>query len=285
MKVKNIDMVSSSQNNLFPVFLKLEQLHVLVVGGGVIGLEKVTALVNNSPATRITIVARVISHEIKTSVEQISSITLLEKSFEVSDLENKDLVIAATGDRSISEVIRAEATKRKILINVADTPDLCDFYLGSIVQKGDLKIAISTNGKSPTLAKRLKEVFNEALPADTQITIDSLNKFRNQLKGDFTEKVKRLNEATAILTSSQNISSLQPHLVQTKKRSKKELIRYWSIYTLASIALMIVGHILFTYLPFSEIGGYAGYLVGQIDATVLIFIAGGFVAQMVDGSL
>ncbi len=79
MKVKNIDMVSSSQNNLFPVFLKLEQLHVLVVGGGVIGLEKVTALVNNSPATRITIVARVISHEIKTSVEQISSITLLEK--------------------------------------------------------------------------------------------------------------------------------------------------------------------------------------------------------------
>jgi len=285
MKKINDNTKTDSQNHLFPVFLKLEQLHVLVVGGGIIGLEKVTALVNNSPATWITIVAKVISPEIKTLVEQISTITLLEKSFEVSDLDNKDLVIAATGDRSISELIRVEATKRKILINVADTPDLCDFYLGSIVQKGDLKIAISTNGKSPTLAKRLKEVFNEALPEDTQITIESLNKFRNQLKGDFTEKVKRLNEATAILTNSQNILSLQPHLVQTKKKSKKELLKYWSIYVIASIALMVVGHILFSYLPLSKIGGYTGELIGQIDATVLIFIAGGFVAQMVDGSL
>ncbi|MBL7883558.1 MAG: TSUP family transporter, partial [Bacteroidia bacterium] len=274
-----------TKNSLFPVFLKLEQLHVLVVGGGVIGLEKITALVKNSPATKITLVAKVISPEIKILTENSSTITVLEKSFEITDLDNKDLIIAATGDRAVSELIREEATKRKILINVADTPDLCDFYLGSIVQKGDLKIAISTNGKSPTLAKRLKEVFNDALPEDTQITIDSLNKFRNQLKGDFTEKVKRLNEATAILTSSQNVSSLQPHLVQRKKRTKKELIKYWSAYGLAAFALMIVGHLLFSYMPFSKIAGYAGDLISNIDATLLIFIAGGFVAQMVDGSL
>jgi siroheme synthase-like protein len=274
-----------AKNSLFPIFLKLEQLHVLVVGGGAIGLEKITALVKNSPTTKITLVAKVISPEIKELVQLIPTVTLSEKLFEVNDLDNKDLVIAATGDRTISELIREEATKRKILINVADTPDLCDFYLGSIVQKGDLKIAISTNGKSPTLAKRLKEVFNDALPDDTQTAIDSLNKFRNQLKGDFTEKVKRLNEATAILTSSQNISSLQPHLAQTKKKSKSERIRYWSIYVLACFSLMIAGHVLFSYLPLSKIGGYAGDLFSQIDATVLIFIAGGFIAQMVDGSL
>ncbi|MBL7889805.1 MAG: TSUP family transporter [Bacteroidia bacterium] len=274
-----------SQNHLFPVFLKLEHLHLLIVGGGVIGLEKITAVIKNSPATRITLVARSISTEIKELVKEIPNVALIERSFEINDLDNKDLVIAATGDRAISELIRVEATKRKILINVADTPDLCDFYLGSIVQKGDLKIAISTNGKSPTLAKRLKEVFNEALPEDTQITIDSLNKFRNQLKGDFAEKVKKLNEATAILTSSQNISSLQPHLVNTKKKTKKELFRYWLLYSLASIALMVLGHLLFTYVPFSAIGGFAGELFGSIDETVLIFIAAGFVAQMVDGSL
>lgn len=283
--MEKVNNTIDSQNHLFPVFLKLEHLHLLIVGGGVIGLEKITAVIKNSPATKITLVAKVISTEIKDLAKTSTNVKLVERPFEIADLENKDLVIAATGDRAISELIRVEATKRKMLINVADTPDLCDFYLGSIVQKGDLKIAISTNGKSPTLAKRLKEVFNEALPDDTQITIDSLNKFRNQLKGDFAEKVKRLNEATAILTSSQNISSLQPHLVSTKKKTKKELLRYWLLYSLASIALMVLGHLLFTYVPFSAIGGYAGELFGSIDETVLIFIAAGFVAQMVDGSL
>ncbi|MCC6838022.1 MAG: TSUP family transporter, partial [Bacteroidia bacterium] len=281
----NRDIDKDYGNNLFPVFLKLEHMHLLIVGGGVIGLEKINAVIKNSPETKITLVAKVISAEIKSLVKSSGNIELVEKPFEIADLENKDLVIAATGDRAVSELIRTEASKRKILVNVADTPDLCDFYLGSIVRKGDLKIAISTNGKSPTLAKRLKEVFNEALPDDTQITIDSLNKFRNQLKGDFTEKVKKLNEATAILTNSQNISSLQPHLVVKKKKTKKELIRYWSLYSLASIALMVLGHLLFTYVPFSAIGGYAGELFGSIDETVLIFIAAGFVAQMVDGSL
>ncbi len=277
--------INKTPNNLFPVFLKIEQLHVLIVGGGTIGLEKLSAILGNAPSTNITLVSKNISTEIKELAVNYSSVVLQEKEFEVSDLDNKDLVIAATGNRAISEVIRKETTQRKILINVADTPDLCDFYLGSIVQKGDLKIAISTNGKSPTLAKRLKEVFNEALPEDTQITIDSLNKFRNQLKGDFTEKVKRLNEATAILTSSKNISSLQPHLVGPLKKTKKQRIRYWLMYSLVSLALMVVGHLLFTYIPFSSIGGFAGKLVGSIDSTLLIFIAGGFVAQMVDGSL
>ena len=79
---------------------------------------------------------------------------------------------------------------------------LCDFYLGSIVQKGDLKIAISTNGKSPTLAKRLKEVFNESLDEkELQDAMANLNKFRNRLKGDFSNKVKQLNEITSVLVN------------------------------------------------------------------------------------
>jgi len=187
-------------NQLFPVFLKLDQLHVLLVGGGVIGLEKITAILNNSPATKITLVARQVLPEITELKNKLKKLTILEKEFEVSDLDNKDLVIAATGNRLVSELIRKEASVRKILINVADTPDLCDFYLGSIVKKGDLKIAISTNGKSPTLAKRLKEIFNEELQGDDiQSTLDSLNEFRNHLKGDFAKKLKQLNDITSAL--------------------------------------------------------------------------------------
>lgn len=192
-------MSTTAGNQLFPVFLKLEHLHVLIIGGGTIGLEKISAVLNNSPATKVTLVAKTVLPEITAFKKRSVKLTILEKAFEASDLDGKDLVIAATGDRELSVFIREEATKRKLLINVADTPDLCDFYLGSIVQKGDLKIAISTNGKSPTLAKRLKEVFNEALPEETQMSMDNLNKFRDHLKGDFTNKVKQLNEITSVL--------------------------------------------------------------------------------------
>lgn len=192
-------MSDTTGNQLFPVFLKLEHLHVLIIGGGTIGLEKISAVLNNSPATKVTLVAKKVLPEIFEFKKRSEKLTILEKEFASTDLDGKDLVIAATGDRELSVFIREEATKRKLLINVADTPDLCDFYLGSIVQKGDLKIAISTNGKSPTLAKRLKEVFNDALPEETQLTMDNLNKFRDHLKGDFANKVKQLNEITSVL--------------------------------------------------------------------------------------
>ncbi|MFL5764723.1 MAG: TSUP family transporter [Bacteroidia bacterium] len=264
---------NAARNNLFPVFLKLEQLNVLIVGGGKIGLEKISAVLNNSPATKVTLVARSILPEIAAFREKSGQLQILEKEFELRDLNGKDLVIAATGDRLVSEQIREEATKRKILINVADTPDLCDFYLGSIVQKGDLKIAISTNGKSPTLAKRLKEVFQEALP-DTQQSIDSLNAFREQLKGDFTHKVAALNKATAIL-------------IDKKKDEKvlKKRVLFAGLYALSVIALMLAGHLFFTLVPLSAIGGLFTSLGEHIDSSILLYIAGGFVAQMIDGAL
>lgn len=277
---------NAASNNLFPVFFKLEHLHVLIVGGGNIGLEKLSAIMNNSPAANLTLVARKVLPEIKAFQKQSAKIIILEREFNVEDLSGKDIVIAATGDRSLSETIRKEASARKILINVADTPDLCDFYLGSIVQKGDLKIAISTNGKSPTLAKRLKEVFNEALPDEAQETIESLNLFRNHLKGDFTNKVKKLNEITAVLNNENSLAALQPHLAVEKVRlpfyKQPKLL---AVYFFAALSLMIVGHLLFSFIPLSVIGSTTADLLTSLDETVLIFILGGFIAQMVDGAL
>ena len=85
-----------------------------------------------------------------------------------------DIVILATDNPSLHETIKKLAEEKGILVNVADTPDLCDFYLGSIVQKGNLKIAISTNGKSPTAAKRIKEVLHHALPGELDEVIENL---------------------------------------------------------------------------------------------------------------
>lgn len=199
-----------SVNKLFPVFLQLEQLQLLIVGGGFIGMEKLGAVLQNSPATQIRLIAIRISDEIKELATQYESLTLIEKAYESSDLENVDLVIVAVNDIPLAEIIRADARQKRILLNVADKPSLCDFYLGSIVQKGNLKVAISTNGKSPTIAKRLKEVLNEMLPDEMESLLNNMQAIRNRLKGDFTEKVKQLNQLTKVLVSGSTTTQGDP---------------------------------------------------------------------------
>jgi len=103
----------------------------------------------------------------------------------------------------VSSYIRVLAKQKKLLVNVADKPELCDFYLGSIVQKGNLKIAISTNGKSPTDVKRLKEQINSMVPDEIESVLQNMQIIRNGIKGDFAEKVKQLNELTKVLVAKQ----------------------------------------------------------------------------------
>jgi precorrin-2 dehydrogenase/sirohydrochlorin ferrochelatase len=183
-------------NTLYPIFLKTENFNILIVGGGFVGTEKLSFILKNSPNANITVVAKEISDEIKSMVNGQLSIVLTEKSFEKSDLENKQIAIAATADKELNKAIYRAAKEKNILINVADTPELCDFYLGSIVTKGDLKIAISTNGKSPTLSKRIREFFEDILPENINDLILNLNDYRKTLKGNFEEKVDALNEIT-----------------------------------------------------------------------------------------
>jgi len=186
-------------NQLFPVFLKLNQLHTVLIGAGNIGLEKLTAIVGNSQLANVTVIARNFLPEIHLLASENKGVRIVQKSFTSADLDNAHLVIAATNDHSLNEYIVQAAHERNLLVNIADKPALCDFYLGSIVQKGDLKLAISTNGKSPTVAKRLKEVLNESIPAEIDATLQQIAELRKTLTGDFTNKVKKLNEITAIL--------------------------------------------------------------------------------------
>jgi precorrin-2 dehydrogenase / sirohydrochlorin ferrochelatase len=194
------------RNNLFPVFLKLESLETLIVGGGHVGLEKLTAILKNSPHAKVSLVARTIHEPIKTLAEQYPNVRLFERNFKLWDLWNKDLLILATDSRNLHETIRKFARSRRLLINVADTPDLCDFYLGSVVTKGNLKIGVSTNGKSPTISKRIREYLEEALPEETNELLDNMSKIREQIKGDFNQKVKVLNEVTASWLKAEQIS-------------------------------------------------------------------------------
>ncbi|RAJ83237.1 precorrin-2 dehydrogenase/sirohydrochlorin ferrochelatase [Chitinophaga dinghuensis] len=189
------------ENQLFPVFFKLHRLHVLVVGGGNVGMEKVNAMLQNCPEATITVVSLSFLPELEGLAKSYANVTLIHKAFSCGDLLGKDLVIAATNNRELNQCVWEKAKGSKVLINVADTPELCDFYLGSVVQKGNLKIAISTNGKSPTVAKRLKQVLQEALPDSLDDVLQKLHIIRDKLKGDFAAKVKKLNNITDVLVN------------------------------------------------------------------------------------
>jgi len=262
-----------AQNKLFPVFLKLENFHVLIVGGGKVGLEKITAILNNSPLTEITLVATSISDEIKQLAEGKENVELHERPFLEEDLNDKELVIVAVNNKQTSIEIKQLAQSRGLLTNVADTPEQCDFYLGSIVQKGQVKIAISTNGKSPTLAKRIRETFEDSFPENINESLASLTEVRKYLKGNFSDKVNQLNEITAVLSKE----GIKPKPLISKRR----LI----VYSLAIPSLLILGYLLCYFLPPDVIGGVSSQIASKIDSTLLLFILAGFVAQMIDGAL
>ncbi len=188
-------------NTLYPIFLKLHVLKVLIVGSGNVGLEKLSFMLKNSPDANIKLIGLEIKEELRTLAAGFDKVEIEQKIFEESDLVGVDLLVLATADLKCDSYIKEVAKRLKILTNVADCPDLCDFYLGSIVSRGDLKVAISTNGKSPTLAKRMREYLEESLPNDTQQIIDNLGAIRAQLEGDFNAKLNALNEVTKELNA------------------------------------------------------------------------------------
>lgn len=195
----NLFSRNENVNRLFPVFLKLENLRVLLIGAGNVGLEKLQAIVNNAPNTRVKVVAKDVTESFSALADQYSTVEIIIDAYRSSFLDDCDIVISAVNDLELSERIRNDAKQKGKLINAADKPELCDFYLGSIVTKGNLKLAISTNGKSPTVAKRLKEIFNELLPEELDEVLNNIQQIREKLKGDFQNKVQQLNDLTKVL--------------------------------------------------------------------------------------
>lgn len=187
------------RNELYPVFLKVHELNVLIVGGGNVGLEKLSFLLKSSPNANVELVSIDFLKELKELAAKHPAVKLRQKVYEVSDLEKRHIVIGCTGNREVNLQISKDAKARCLLVNIADIPDQCDYYLGSIVTKGNVKIAISTNGKSPTLAKRIRQFLEHVIPDNIDELAGNLHEFRKSIKGNFREKVEILNRVTSRL--------------------------------------------------------------------------------------
>ncbi len=185
----------TEQNTLFPIFLKTEQLQIVVVGGGYVAEEKLHFLLKSSPKAQVKIVAPIIRAKTLQLAKQANA-KVVQKSYDVHEIKDAHIVIATTDNEEVNKQIYLDCRMLKILVNVADNPPLCDFYMGGIVTKGNVKLAISTNGKSPTMAKRLREFFEDVLPSEIDQLSVNLNIYRKRLKGDFEQKVKQLNQLT-----------------------------------------------------------------------------------------
>jgi precorrin-2 dehydrogenase/sirohydrochlorin ferrochelatase len=183
------------RNELYPIFLKVSQLKILIVGGGNVALEKLTFLLKSSPSAQVELVAPMFREETQAMAEKFG-FAMHRDVYEPKYLTGKHIVIATTDKPEVNEQVYHDCRARNMLVNVADNPPFCDFYMGGIVTKGNVKVAISTNGKSPTTAKRLRQFFEDVIPENIDDLVKNLNEYRKTIKGDFEEKVETLNEFT-----------------------------------------------------------------------------------------
>jgi precorrin-2 dehydrogenase/sirohydrochlorin ferrochelatase len=140
----------------YPINLDIQNRNCLVVGGGGVGTRKVRTLLKCG--ARVTVVSPEISEELQ-AIEETARLTLRFRQYRTEDLEEMFLVIGATDDESLNRQISSDAEQRNTLCNIADRPEVCNFILPSIVQRDDLIITISTSGRSPAFAKKLRKTL------------------------------------------------------------------------------------------------------------------------------
>jgi len=163
---------------LFPMFMKLEGRSCLVVGAGTIGEPKISSLIAAGASVRVVALDATAA---VTGWARTGAITWEARAFDSADLDETFVVIAATNSRDLNVAIFHEARQRNILCNVVDDPEYCDFYYPAVVRRGDLQIAISTNGHSPALAQRIRRELEIQFGPEYGEWLEQLGRTRQQL--------------------------------------------------------------------------------------------------------
>jgi len=165
--------------SLLPIFVKLRDRLVVVVGGGAIAQGKIEGLL--AAEARVRVVAPKVAPAIAQWLAQ-GKVEWQAKTFAPADLDGAFLVIAATSAPGVNEAVFSEADVRGILCNAVDDIEHCHFYYGAVVQRGDLQIAVSTNGKSPALAQRLRLLLEKQFGPEYELWLEWLGAARELLR-------------------------------------------------------------------------------------------------------
>ena len=162
--------------SFFPLFIEMQHLKVLLVGGGKIATDKLTKLLEFT--NQITVIATEISLETQRLIA-LHDLCAYQRSYQQGDIEGFDIVIVATDTVTLHQAIYEESRGSRVWVNSVDNIAYCDFIFPSYIKKDELTIAFSTGGASPAFAKQIREYFEKRIP-------DSV--------GDFLKKMKALRE-------------------------------------------------------------------------------------------
>lgn len=176
--------------NLFPMFLKLEGRQCLVVGAGKVGEPKIGGLLETGAHIRV------VALEASATVREwarAGKIDLELRPFVADDLDGAFLAVVATNSRGLNERVYHEAQRRRVLCNVVDVPDLCDFFYPAVVRRGDLQIAVSTAGQSPSLAQRIRQQLEKQFGPGYTAWVTQLGETRKLILSSDLDKERKLD--------------------------------------------------------------------------------------------
>jgi len=176
--------------SLFPMFLKLEGRQCLVVGAGKVGEPKIAGLLDTG--ARIRVVALDASPGVR-DWARAGRIELELRVFSPDDLNGAFLAVVATSSRSLNERVYHEAQRRGVLCNVVDVPDLCDFFYPAVVRRGDLQIAVSTAGQSPSLAQQIRQQLEKQFGPGYSEWVAELGETRKLILASDLDKERKLD--------------------------------------------------------------------------------------------
>lgn len=180
---------------LYPVGLILKNMPCLVIGGGLNAERKIESLIKADAV--ITVISPEITDGIK-AFEKAGKITFFKRVYQKGDLEGFFLVFAAINSSEAHSEIYEEASERKVFLNCVDVPDKCNFYVPSVIQKGNLQITFSTTGKVPFFARKMREYFEDKFNLDLEGDLEELHQLRKQIiyesAGDNILKDKKFEE-------------------------------------------------------------------------------------------
>ena len=174
--------------NLFPMFMKLAVKQCLVVGAGKVGEPKISGLIDTGASVHVVAIAA--SGQVREWADA-GKIELELRAFTAGDLDGKFLAVAATASESLNKLIYREAQQRGVLCNVVDVPEYCDFFYPAVVRRGDLQIAISTTGQSPSLAQKIRQQLERQFGEGYAAWVEQLGETRRLiLASDLDQETK-----------------------------------------------------------------------------------------------
>ena len=178
----------------YPLFLDITDKRCVVVGGGDVAERKAGRLLDFGAS--VVVVAKTLTPGLET-LKKEGRINHIDADYDKAVIDHAFLVIGATDRDDVNAKISRDGREKGILVNIVDDPDKCDFVLPSLLKQGDLLIAISTGGKSPALAKKLREDMEQLFGTEYQTLLEVMGQLREKLvvKGRSSDENRRLFEA------------------------------------------------------------------------------------------